>query len=415
MSTKRLSWRGKLLLAVLSPFVAFGAIEVGLRIVGFRYEPWNEYLWGRTCDELRQTELYRADPELLWTCRPSSVLNLPAFGFLDVHTNSLGLRGPEIPRTRKPGEFRVLCLGESVTFGCGLRDGETWPERMEESLRAAPALKGRPVRVVNAAVPGWSSVQGMRLFDHLAFVRPDVVVFWFGFADAHEMRGVPDSAQRYPAGGVPLALRPLWRLRSFQLVEKAVTAARAATVEGTRVSEEEFRANVGRLRKLEARGGPKVIFVHEPECVAVTIGQLRRVVARAREMQVQTVIGPRQLLSWVIPAPPGADLTGSPWPFRGRPAIRFAPLPGVVGYSESDQVMEIGALRSDLEMLEELKRNFDRLLSNLPADSLTYEDFFGDRRPDEVFIDNCHLSVLGARLVGAKMAATALPPTTDER
>lgn len=406
MRERSLTWKGKLLLSVLSPLVVLGLLELGLRLAGFRYEPSEEYLTGRTYTELQQTALYEADPDLLWRLRPSSVLDLPDHGFFEAHTNSLGLRGPEFAPGKEPGEFRVLCLGESVSFGVGLRDGDTWPVRMEEALRAAPELKGRPVRVINGAVPGWSSVQGRRLFERLRYLDPDVVVFWFGFADSHQMRGLPDSAQRFPAEGLPLTLRPAWRLRLFQLVEKFVTKARAVVAEGTRVSEEEFRANVAFFEEVEAAGGPEVIFVHEPEQADLTIAQMERILARAEEVGADHMIGPGPLLSWILPAPPDADFTGTRCQWHGEPAIVFDPFP----HSPRDPNYEMLTtdVRSDYEMLKLLKRNFDRILSNLPEDRIGYADLFGDHRPEEVFQDNCHLSPLGARLAGKRMAREAI-------
>ena len=78
---RQLTWRGKLLTAVLSPVVVLGLLELGLRIGGFRYEPCRAHLEGRSYSELRQIEIYQPDPELLWTLRPSSLLDERELGF----------------------------------------------------------------------------------------------------------------------------------------------------------------------------------------------------------------------------------------------------------------------------------------------------------------------------------------------
>ena len=54
---KPLSWRGTLLMAVLSPVVVLGLLELGLRIGGFRFEPWRVDLEVRSYSELRQIEI----------------------------------------------------------------------------------------------------------------------------------------------------------------------------------------------------------------------------------------------------------------------------------------------------------------------------------------------------------------------
>ena len=102
----KLSWRGKLLLSVLSPLVVFGLLEAALRIGGFRYEPWRAHLAGKTYDELKQRELYAPHPDLIWTLRPSTILNDSNLGFFDARTNSHGLRGPELPTTKGPDELQ---------------------------------------------------------------------------------------------------------------------------------------------------------------------------------------------------------------------------------------------------------------------------------------------------------------------
>ena len=90
-----------------------------------------------------------------------------------VHLNGLGLRSPEIG-PRRPGELRVLCLGDSFVFGYGVADDEAFPEVLRGLL--ADRLE-RPVVVGNAGVPGYGTVEQalclQRLRDEF---DPDVVV-----------------------------------------------------------------------------------------------------------------------------------------------------------------------------------------------------------------------------------------------
>lgn len=48
------------------------------------------------------------------------------------HTNSLGLRGKEIDKHNKNNNFRVLMVGDSMTFGWGVEDNETIPSYLEQ-------------------------------------------------------------------------------------------------------------------------------------------------------------------------------------------------------------------------------------------------------------------------------------------
>jgi hypothetical protein len=64
-----------------------------------------------------------------------------------VSTNSMGLRGPEMDNPKD--KFRIVCVGDSVTFGWGVSYEESYPARLERSL----ADQGYDVEVVNAGVP----------------------------------------------------------------------------------------------------------------------------------------------------------------------------------------------------------------------------------------------------------------------
>src|SRR5262245_56187986 len=90
-----------------------------------------------------------------------------------VRLDALGLRSPEIG-ARRPGELRVLCLGDSFTFGYGVTAEESWPDVLGGLL--AQRL-GRTVLTGNAGVPGYGTVEQARCLRRIgpAF-DPDVVL-----------------------------------------------------------------------------------------------------------------------------------------------------------------------------------------------------------------------------------------------
>ena len=49
--------------------------------------------------------------------------------------NSLGLRDREFSRTRPEGQIRILCLGNSTTYGAGVAMEDTYPKQLEDLLR----------------------------------------------------------------------------------------------------------------------------------------------------------------------------------------------------------------------------------------------------------------------------------------
>jgi hypothetical protein len=81
--------------------------------------------------------------------------------------NRLGQRGAEHPLARTPGVVRVLMLGDSLAFGYGVADEETFAARLERS----------GFEVLNLAVPGYGTDQELlRLESEGPRWRPDVVV-----------------------------------------------------------------------------------------------------------------------------------------------------------------------------------------------------------------------------------------------
>ena len=62
--------------------------------------------------------------------------------------NRFGLRESNFPVKRPSGETRVLCLGDSITFGYGLPEESAWPKILEKNVRE---LNGNHVFCINAA------------------------------------------------------------------------------------------------------------------------------------------------------------------------------------------------------------------------------------------------------------------------
>ena len=93
-----------------------------------------------------------------------------------VDTNNLGLRGPDV-RERKPRRtYRVLCLGDSTTFGWGVSDEESYPRVAEATLAGQEGLFGRHWEFLNAGVPGYTLQRIERYLERdLLALEPDLV------------------------------------------------------------------------------------------------------------------------------------------------------------------------------------------------------------------------------------------------
>jgi lysophospholipase L1-like esterase len=94
--------------------------------------------------------------------------------------NSLGFRGGEIAQPK--GEtYRIVALGESTTFGCGIqRDDTPWPEVLEHLIHERLHLK-RPVEVINAGIPTFTLKHSLlRLPRQILPLKPDMIISYHG-------------------------------------------------------------------------------------------------------------------------------------------------------------------------------------------------------------------------------------------
>lgn len=66
-----------------------------------------------------------------------------------VNTSASRLRGPAFEPKPAAGVKRILSIGDSVTFGWGVEDEDTWPARLQVALQS----RGHEVEVLNAGVP----------------------------------------------------------------------------------------------------------------------------------------------------------------------------------------------------------------------------------------------------------------------
>lgn len=115
--------------------------------------------------------IIQPDSDLFWSLKPN--LRTEYQG-ARITTNALGLRGAAIG-PKQPGEVRILCLGESTTFGVKVSDDKTYCTRLEELLRGA----GGNYRVINAGVSAYSSFQSLVYFEERGLaLDPDVVVLY---------------------------------------------------------------------------------------------------------------------------------------------------------------------------------------------------------------------------------------------
>jgi hypothetical protein len=157
-------------------------------------------------------------------------------GYAPVRTDTRE-RGPlnrrgyrDLPRTlAKPrGVRRVVCLGDSFTWGVGVLFDDAWPQRLE---RALSRERGERWEAINLAEPGLNAVQEVQKLNGEGFAYdPDVVVIGYVLNDAEdenaaEARRAEDWVEERRRGPSPLESF-LDRSALFRLVRTRMRATR---------------------------------------------------------------------------------------------------------------------------------------------------------------------------------------------
>jgi len=264
------------------PYVLFlallGGIELGVRVTRPHLSSLDAFVAAPEQQaqfvDRNRVRVFEGDARLFW--RLQANLRDVLWDMTRVTTNARGLRYDRPVGTKPAGTFRILCVGDSVTFGFRVplvfanRPEEHHPEwlpypaRLEKALQAANP--GRAVEVIPLAVPGYSSHQGLAwLRRDLAELQPDVVTLLFGWNDIG-FRPLPDrQAMKTDALSVASramlarsqALLHLWRW-AHRAPDRRALALRAQFL---RVSREEFVENHRAMVELARRHGARAVVV----------------------------------------------------------------------------------------------------------------------------------------------------------
>jgi hypothetical protein len=105
-------------------------------------------------------------------------------------TTGNDLRGRRDVGPRRPGVPRVMVIGDSITYGLGVRDWrDTWPERLALALEQA----GRPHEFAVFAVPGNEIPQHVRVMrEWSARTQPDILIYQWYVNDIEAMSHRPE-------------------------------------------------------------------------------------------------------------------------------------------------------------------------------------------------------------------------------
>jgi lysophospholipase L1-like esterase len=173
--------RKNVLLLLISIVFAFLTAEAGLRIL----DP--------PLAKVSKLENWRVPSEILgWELIPH-MKSKDIFG-VPIEINSHGLRDVERSWEKAEGEYRILGLGDSFTYGSLLELEKTYLKQLESILKK----EGKKVDVINAGVIGYN------LFQSLTYLRergvkyqPDLVIYFFWLDDVSSPQSSEDIKKMY--------------------------------------------------------------------------------------------------------------------------------------------------------------------------------------------------------------------------
>ena len=169
------------------------------------------------------TRLRRFARRVRQLLRLALVLTAVLLGALELWLRAHALTPPR-PTVVAPARQRVLCVGDSYTYGIGAPQGESYPDHLRRLL-------GDGWAVVNEGWPGAnSSMMAERLPAWLSEARPDVVIVMAGMNNQHNPLGgtyrrLVQGGYVRPSAGETLSHRLdllLWRLRVYRLLRWTV-------------------------------------------------------------------------------------------------------------------------------------------------------------------------------------------------
>ena len=165
----------------------------------------------------------------------------PGFHKNGIDVNRLGFRGPETTLAKPSGTFRIVALGDSVTFGHRLR--VTYPAMLE--ARLAERAGCSPIEVINAGVPGYQTRHIRdRLDEDVRPLRPDLVLVLAGWNDIYSDNPASPAKRLDPQSPFNRFLRVSYAGKALTKLAFDLRPARAESSPVVRALYESFAAPV---------------------------------------------------------------------------------------------------------------------------------------------------------------------------
>lgn len=149
--------------------------------------PKNSNLYYRFANPELHRKEFVFNKYLFWEARPYG----EAYGR---KVNNKGFRGEDFEEQKGVNTIRVILLGDSCTFQAEVEDQKTGAYLLQRMLEKN--FPNKNIQVLNMGMPGYSSLQGLRLLKMKALkYSPDILLVSYGHNDAVSSMYFTDKEQ----------------------------------------------------------------------------------------------------------------------------------------------------------------------------------------------------------------------------
>jgi lysophospholipase L1-like esterase len=238
-----------LLLFCFGVFVAFLIAEVLFRIYAssffYDHEPNNQRAFIYHHEDIGWM---KRDETLYWRFNPGRFeMACPEIdGPTQFFINNDGVRHSSPISAKKEGVTRIVCLGDSTTFGVDLQDSSTYPALLQKEFDRQ--YGSGSYEIINAGVPGYTAYQGLELLrEKYETWDPDIITLYFGENDNYDVKRFYQELEHNMLKRVDESLRRNLRIYSFFKKIKQSVEMKVNSVSNRVVHEEIFIDNLNAL------------------------------------------------------------------------------------------------------------------------------------------------------------------------
>jgi lysophospholipase L1-like esterase len=222
---------------------------------------------------VEQLPFHQYDKDLLYCPKPNSSFTfmIPGFYVVNYSINSLGFRGKEISFKKPEKIVRIICAGDSSTFGFKVNLEDTYPKQLEMLL--SKSTKKKNYEVINAGIFAFNTLGGVLYLEKkLRKLHPDILVFSYGFNDTF-FKTRPLEKTTILGKTVDVFLeKGLYKLAIYnfldKFIKKFIIGKNINQHLGPNVRPEEFKANLEKAIKICKEDGIHLIFMPISICVS---------------------------------------------------------------------------------------------------------------------------------------------------